>query len=318
MQVNSMLSRPRAAPRALLLSLLAASPLLWGFSSASMFETAADHGGGGGYTFVGSATSHELDCTSCHQGSTADGKLALASEPPGLFERGFVPGTTYAILVRLVSEVRGLEHNGACQPDIGGCNRNGFVAEFLGPDHQPAGQLCTDTGILRDQGCDGESGAQTTLFSGARAVSGVSLQQPQVCSPAVASDCIDIPALIQAGKTQDQIDQILLSSVKGKTSWYFRWKAPITSTAVAFHLGAVDGDGGTTVTPEHNDYFGDVTYAVHRTLYPEGMAPPAEQAACGAARVGSGATGLAFAGLAAVSLWLARIARRRTRKEADR
>lgn len=301
-----------------LLALLATTPWLWGFSSASMFEAAADHGGGGGYTYVGSATSHELDCTSCHQGSTPGGKLALASEPPGLFERGFVPGTTYAILVRLATEVRGLDHNGTCQPDVGGCNRNGFVAEFLGANQQPAGQLCTDSGVLTDQGCDGESGAETTLFSGARAVSGVSLQQPRVCNAAVTSDCIDVPALIQAGKTQDEVNQILLSSVKGKTSWYFRWKAPQTSTAVAFHLGAVDGDGGTAVTPEHNDYFGDVTYAVHRTLYPEGMAPPADQAACGASRVGNSATGLAFAVLAATSAWLAGTARRRTRKEADR
>ncbi len=317
LQRGSANPRPMAGHQAKLLVLLAAAPWLCGFSSVSMFEAAADHGGGGGYTFVGSPTSHDLDCTSCHQGSTAGGQLALASDPPGLFERGFVPGTTYAILVRLVAEVRGLDRNGTCQPDAGGCNRNGFVAEFLGGNHQPAGQLCSDTGQLSEQGCDSDSGAETTLFTGGRAVSGVSLQQPQACGGNLTSDCIDIQALIQAGKTQDEINQLLLASVKGRTSWHFLWKAPLTTTAVAFHLGAVDGDGGTQVTPEHNDYFGDATYSVHRTLYPEGMAPADQQAACGASPVGSPSSAHAGALLAAATAWLARIFRRRSRQEAN-
>ena len=268
------------------IGLTAVGPLLCGFSAGSSFETSADVGGGGGYTFVGSSTSHGLDCASCHQSNATSGRLSLASNPPGLFDRGFVPGTNYLIAVRLAQEVKGLDRNGTCEAEQGGCNRNGFVAEFLGQNGQPIGQLCTDNGVLSDQGCDNDAGKETTLFSGAKAVSGVSLEQPTICSGSAGQDppgCVDVAALQAAGKSQSEIDKILLSAVKGRTSWHFRWRAPQSGAAVAFHLGAVDGDGGVGTSPNLNDYSGDVVYAVHRSVPVEGSA--AEVAAgCGAAR----------------------------------
>lgn len=296
--------------------LAAVAPLLSGFSAGSSFETSADVGGGGGYTFVGSSTSHGLDCASCHQSNSTSGRLSLASNPPGLFDRGYVPGTSYLIAVRLAQEVKGLERNGACEAEQGGCNRNGFVAEFLGQNGQPIGQLCTDNGVLSDQGCDNDAGQETTLFSGARAVSGVSLEQPTICGSSAGQDppgCVDVAALQAAGKSQSEIDKILVSAVKGRTSWHFRWQAPQNGTPVAFHLGAVDGDGGIGTSPNLNDYNGDVVYAVHRAVPVEGAAVE-EAASCGAA--GPRPIGGWSAVLAAVSLTLS--ARRWSKKRRDR
>jgi len=264
-------------------ALAASTPFLVGFSAASMFETSADQGGGGGLTYVGSPTSHGLTCGACHQGGAAGGGLALASDPAGLFVTGFVPGTTYVIAVRLAPERKGMERNGACKAEQGGCNRNGFVAEFLAGNLDPAGKLCTDSGNLTDQGCDSDAGKETTLLSKARAVSGLSLAQPAICGPGVLGDCIDVAGLMAAGKTQDEVDQLLMAAVKGRTEWRFQWRAPQTLGPVSFRLGAVDGDGGTRVTDAHNDYYGDDVYVFDRTLWPEGM-QPVDSAGCVASR----------------------------------
>lgn len=297
--------------------LAAAAPLLCGFSAGSSFETSADVGGGGGYTFVGSSTSHGLDCASCHQSTATSGRLSLASNPPGLFDRGFVPGTDYLVAVRLAQEVKGLDRNGACEAEQGGCNRNGFVAEFLGQNGQPTGQLCTDSGVLSDQGCDNDAGQQTTLFSGARAVSGVSLEQPTICGSGGGQDppgCVDVAALQAAGKSQSEIDKILLSAVKGRTSWHFRWRAPQNSTPVAFHLGAVDGDGGVGTSPNLNDYNGDIVYAVHLSVPVEGSA--AEPApGCGASSPRSSQGWTAMLAAAVLALFARRLGRKKERTQ---
>lgn len=295
----------------LVVGLAALAPWLCGFSAGASFESSAEVGGGGGYTFVGSPTSHGLDCSSCHQGAASAGRLTLASSPPGLFDRGYVPGTTYLVAVRLAEEVKGLERNGACAAGQGGCNRNGFVAEFLGPQGQPSGALCTDSGVLGAQGCDNDAGQETTLFAGARAVSGVSLAQPQLCSGDPARDpqgCVDVAALQAAGKSQGEIDAALAAAVKGRTSWHFRWRAPQGSAPVAFHLGAVDGDGGPGALPGLNDYYGDVVYAVHRTLPAEGSAAEPE-AGCAAGAAASPASAWPWAA-ALAALWARRRAAR--------
>lgn len=285
-------------------------PFLSGFSAGAMFETSADLGGGGGLTYTGSATAHGLTCSACHQGAAPAGSLKLQSAPAGLFDDGFEPGTTYTISVQLSPEQKGLARNGACEAEMGGCNRNGFVAEFLNGNGLPAGQLCVDGGKWTGQGCDSDAGKQTTLFAYARAVSGVSLQQPEVCAPGgprrASSTCLDVDALLASGKTKAEVDQLLKSAVRGRTTWEFQWLAPQTSGAVAFHLGAVDGDGGTTLSPNHNDYYGDDVYVVAKTLWRKGTAPAAE-AGCSVARAGMSrdqaiAAGVLCAALA--MLWL--------------
>lgn len=285
------------------LALACLAPLLSGFSAGASFEASADVGGGGGYSFVGSSTSHGLDCASCHQSNATQGRLTLASNPPGLFDRGYVPGATYLVAVKLAEEVKGLERNGACQGEQGGCNRNGFVAEFLGPDGAPAGQLCTDSGQLLETGCDNDAGQETTLFGGARAVSGVSLEQPKLCdgaASAASGGCIDVAALQAAGKSKSEIDQVLLAAVRGRVSWHFRWRAPQGSAPVALHLGAVDGDGGVGSLPGLNDYYGDVVYAVHRSLPAQGADG---QAAQDPAAAGCGARAAAAPGSWLLALW---------------
>lgn len=265
------------------LLVLAAWPAFAGFSSAAAFEVSANLGGGGGMTFVGSPTSHALSCTACHQGPAPTGAVVINANSPRLFSAGYVPGERYEFAVLLKPERQGLDRNGACEADKGGCNRNGFVAEFLGGDGQPIGQLCTDSGDLTDQGCSEDSGHETSLFGSARAVSGLSQSQPAICGTGVTEDCIDVAALLAAGKTQDEVDQVLVAAVKGRTSWRFQWRAPNSTGPVYFHLGVVDGDGGTRVSADHNDYYGDDTYVVARTVWPEGMAP-AESTGCSTTR----------------------------------
>jgi len=259
--------------RYVLLSACVSGPLLAGFSSTSAFETSADLGGGGGFAFTGSGSSHGLSCASCHlPDGPATGRVGLVSDPPGLFVTGYVPGTTYRIGVNLDPERRGLDRNGHCEAQGGGCNRNGFVAEVLGPDLQPAGKLCTDSGFVSPSGCDGDSGQQTSLFNQGRAVGGISLEQPRLCGPAVTGDCIDVAGLLASGKSQDEVDDAIRAGVRGRTQWAFQWRAPDAPDPVAFHIGIVDGDGGTRISHDFNDYYNDDVYLATHVLWPEGVA----------------------------------------------
>ena len=261
------------------LSLLACAPILAGFSATSAFESSAEVGGGGGMAFTGSASSHGLSCKNCHQGTGAAGGVGLASVPPGLFSTGYVPDTVDRIAVRLQPERKGLDRNGKCVGHLGGCNRNAFVAEFLGKNAIPVGQLCTDSGVLGASGCDNESGTQTTLFSYGRAVGGISLKDPAICGGPVTADCVDV-----AGLSYDQAATAIGAAVTGRTAWEFQWRSPSDGQPVGFWLGVVDGDGGTRVTTDHNDYYGDDTYLISRTLWQNGHLPAATAGGCEAER----------------------------------
>ncbi len=297
-QVAAAARRLELRPGLALLALAAATPLLVGFSATAAFETSADLGGGGGMSFTGSPVSHGLTCATCHQGPAPTGGVGLASDPPGLFSKGFQRGALYRVTVRLSPERKGLDRNGKCTGHLGGCNRNAFVAEFLVDNGLPAGQLCTDTGVLSQSGCDNESGKETTLFSYARAVGGISMKDPELCGAGVTSNCLDL-----TGMSDEQAAAAIGAAVTARTNWTFQWRAPSASVPVQFWLGLVDGDGGTKVTTDHNDYFGDDTYLISRTLWPEGQEPPAAATGCGAARVPM--PGLGLVGLwTGLGLWL--------------
>ena len=270
---------------ALGLGLLVLYPLLTAFSDTAMFETSADKGGGGGLTFVGSQSSHGLTCVACHQHGSNTGGVSITSDPASLFAQGFVPGATYSITVHLDPERKGLERNGACAAEHGGCNRNGFIGEFLGGSLMPAGQLCTDSGTLTAEGCDGDVGQETMLLSHARAVSGLAIQEPVVCGPQVVGECLDVQAMLASGMSQADVDKALMAGVKGRTLWHFQWRAPTEASPVYFHLGAVDGDGGARVTEDHNDFYDDDVYLVSRTLWPIGN-EPTKVGGCAATRRG--------------------------------
>lgn len=290
------------------LGLLVLYPLLTAFSDTAMFETSADKGGGGGLTFVGSPSSHGLTCVACHQHGNNTGGVSISSDPASLFTAGFVPGATYAITVRLDPERQGLERNGACAAEHGGCNRNGFIGEFLGGSYLPAGQLCTDSGTLGADGCDGDVGHETMLLSHARAVSGLAIQEPVVCGPQVVGDCVDVQGMLGSGMTQADVDKALMSGVKGRTVWHFQWRAPLESSPVSFHLGAVDGDGGARVTEDHNDFYNDDVYLMSKTLWPIGD-EPTKVGGCAAARHGR----LDSMTLAAIAAIVALVLRNRRR-----
>ena len=259
-----------------------------GFSSTALFEEPASVGGGAGLPYTGSPTAHGLSCASCHQGAVRSDNVDLWSVPEGLFESGYVSGTTYTIHLRLSQEHRGLDRNGACPPHAGGCNRNGFVAEFLAAPGGTMGALCTDQGSWDETGsCLDPAGPTTALMAQKTAISGHSLAQPQVCSPSVVGDCVDVAAMQAAGASQAEIDAALVATVRGRTAWSFQWRAPLATESAApsgtFYLGVVDGDGGISVDPAHNDYFGDEVVLLQRDVYPVGHPPAAVATGCTAA-----------------------------------
>lgn len=257
-----------------------------GFSSTSLFDEPSSVGGGGGYAFTGSPTSHSMSCATCHQGTTRSDGIDLWSVPEGLFDVGYEPGQTYEIHIRLRQEVRGLGNNHACAAESGGCNRNGFVAEFLDSTHAPVGALCADGGTLGSDGsCSDSAGATTTLLASHAAISGNSLAQPVVCGNGVTTDCVDIAGMTAAGKSQAEINAALSAGVSGRTIWAFQWRAPGADVlATTMWLGAVDGDAGVSVDPAHNDFLGDEVLLVKQPLWARGHEPAAAASAACSAR----------------------------------
>ncbi len=73
--------------------------LVLAFSDPGAFLAPADLGGGGGNHFTGSPSSH-FDCTVCHD-RASDLKLEVASDPSGLFDKGYTPGQRYTLTFSL-------------------------------------------------------------------------------------------------------------------------------------------------------------------------------------------------------------------------
>lgn len=266
---------------------------LSGFSSDTTFDLEADQGGGGGYSYTGSPANHGMGCDQCHQGHVGELDAELFVDPPDLFSRGYVPGQVYQIQLRFAGERFGLERQGGCASGLGGCNRNGFVAEITDGNGASRGVLCpAGSPFLGDGSCADDSGTNTTLIAQRHAIGGQSLTAPVDCaSPgAVPGECIDFAGLAAQGKSQAEIAAIVNAAVHGSTSWTMQWRAPGGGTG-ALHLwvGMVDGDGGTTVDPAFNDYHGDGVLMAHLVI------PGSE---------GNGASGVGCdGGGAALGLW---------------
>ncbi len=293
--------------------------LLCGFSSSATFEADAMRGGGGGYLYTGSPQSHGMDCTNCHQGSSRSDGVTLWSEPAGLFETGYVADTTYVVHVKLDIERRGLTRQGACAHGLGGCNRNSFVAEWRDEAGAPAGTLCVDGATFGVAGCESDVGDETLLMAKGLAIGGHSQRKPRLCGGAIASDCIDVAALKASGASDADVNAAIVAAVRGRVQWRFQWRPAASATGpIRLFLGLVDGDGGTSVDPHHNDYQGDDVLMVDRVLRRQGdaVAPSPGCSASGRFGGASPTTGLdaldlgllgpALLGLGAVALLLLR------------
>ncbi|TNF35501.1 MAG: hypothetical protein EP329_06130 [Deltaproteobacteria bacterium] len=295
--------RSGAAPLVLLALMLA--PALVGFSSAPSFDLAADVGGGGGYTFTGSPVSHGMSCLECHQsdGRTPQAAVYVHAEPDTLFEEGYVAGQVYEITVHLTHEERGLDRNGGCTGGLAGCNRNLFVAELLDGGGTSAGVLCPDgIGFDAAGACEDQAGRRTSLLHGGAAVAGQSLVAPLDCSAAgaVPGACVDLVALQASGASQEQIAQAISEKVRGSTVWSFQWRAPDPPIGtIDLWLGAVDGDGGTTVDPRYADFAGDVAVVERFAIAPNGVSLGSSGGGCVGGGVGVGLWML-FVGLVGV------------------
>lgn len=284
--------RKGASALALLVAMMA--PALVGFSAATTFDLDAHVGGGGGYTFTGSPVNHGMSCLECHQanGPTETTNVYLHAEPNTLFDQGYVAGQVYEIKVFLTDESRGLERNGGCLGGAAGCNQNGFVAEIVDGGGAPIGTLCPD-GLTFDASgaCSDESGGRTTLLHDRGAISGQSLTEPTDCSApgAVAGQCVDIAGMQASGASQEQIAQAISQKVRGSTVWSFQWRAPDQPTGVLdLWLGAVDGDGGTTVDSRYADFAGDVAVVERFAIAPEGVSIGGASGGCVGGGLGVG------------------------------
>ncbi|GEM_PF-2424492 len=256
-------------------ALVAAAFTVWvvgsGYSSAALFETPASQGGGEGLLYTGSATSHGMHCGSCHQGDVRHSGAKVTADPASLFATGYEPAKRYTITVAIDAESRGLDRQGACEEGQGGCNRNGFMAELVGDHGAAIGTLCADGGTIGDNGCDQSSGKESSIVGGGKAVGGHSLKLPELCLEPGDTNCFDMAAQKAAGKTPAEINAALKAAIKGRTSWRFVWRAPDSSQPVNLFIGVVDGDGGNTVDPHHNDYVGDTVLLVNRRILREGQ-----------------------------------------------
>ena len=255
-----------------------------------------------------------MSCATCHQVSVRSDGVDLWSVPEGLFDVGYDPGQTYEVHVRLRQEQFGLSNNHACTAEAGGCNRNGFVAEFLSATHAPVGSLCADGGTFATDGsCSDSAGATTTLLASHAGISGNSQVQPKVCGNGVTTDCVDVAGMTAAGKSQAEINAALSAAVNGRTIWAFQWRAPPADVkAATLWLGAVDGNGGVSVDPAHNDFLGDEVLLLRQPLWARGFEPAASASGgCSAQPVqggprGHGSTALALLALAALMLMATR------------
>ncbi|HIA00563.1 MAG TPA: hypothetical protein EYN66_01395 [Myxococcales bacterium] len=252
---------------------------LTGFSDPAVFDISADDGGGGGYTFTGSARSHGMSCTVCHQGVQASSSVDFESTLPTLFTEGYVPGQIYELNVTLNNEQHGLDRNGMCAND-NPCNRNSFVLEMLGKDGKPVGRLCPKDGFSEDGNCSSDTANEISLIDGGNALVGDSLKAPKLCTPdLVDEECIDIVALRGQGRSEKEVNAIILAQVNGQTHWQFLWRAPLGDAGVVnFYLGLVDGDGGSSVDPAFGDYAGDSVTTIRGSLHPVGLVPNSSDA----------------------------------------
>ena len=262
--------------------LLLAPPLLMGFSSASSFDLAAELGGGGGYAFTGSPSSHGLSCAMCHQASgPSQATLSVHSLPAGLLENGYAPGQVYLIDVKLVGEARGLERNGGCPQGLAGCNRNGMAAEIVDDRGAPVGLLCPIGVGVDDNACPTDADFGTALIAGAHALVGQSQSAPELCGQPNAhpDTCLDVTALRAQGQSAEAIDALIRSQVHGSTSWRFAWRAPRGYRgSVRLWLAGVDGDGGVSFDPVYATYEGDTVMVRVLELRSQEAAPAAPAA----------------------------------------
>ena len=247
-----------------------------GYSSAVIFEMDAQLGGGGGYTFTGSQTSHWMSCKTCHQTTRPDIPVSIKSTPPGLIENGYEPNTQYLLEVSLVEEQLGMEFNGGCIEEDTPCNRNGMAIEFLVAGDKQAGILCPTAEDLVDGQCNVSTGKGGSLIREGAAIIGQTLEFPSICSPSNTDpDCLDVGKLSDEGKTQDEIEATISSMVRGKTNWNIVWQAPAAGTGfVGLFMGVVDGNGGRTYDPYYSDYVDDDVAIIRHELEEIGALNP--------------------------------------------
>lgn len=280
-------------------------PLLTAFSSATSFDLEAEFGGGGGYTYTGSPLSHGMTCETCHQNGGGDFVVELYSNPGGLLSAGYQPGQIYQITVKLVGERYGLDKQGSCAPHLGGCNRNAFVLDIVDGQGTAAGTLCpSGVAYAADGSCSEESGVGTTLLGQRGAIGGQSLTAPLDCAAtgAVPGQCVDVAGLRAAGKTDTEIYAAISAAVRGSTSWTFQWRAPASDEGDKhLYIGVVDGNGGTTVDPTYNDYFGDGVVMADAVV-PSQSSVSSTRPGCSAGGAATTVWGL-LSGLAAMFLW---------------
>ena len=216
-----------------------------GFPTGSQFDgDPLASAGGGGEHFTGAPGFPMATCATCHINPARKLEVRLESDDPSLFSLGYQPGTTYHLAVKLVGEHLGLQYDAGGERcgDLGGdyqpCNSNGFALEADNLYGNPVGALCP---ALPSGGCVRPRGA-TTMVS------------------------MDTIAIHSTGYIEST-DNLPAGTENGATQWSFYWTAPPGGTGpVSFHIGAVDGNGGTGTAEISADVFGDDVVEAHITV----------------------------------------------------
>jgi hypothetical protein len=172
--------------------------------------------GAEGVFYTGGLVDSKLRCSSCHiDNRKLQGKISVEIDTKPAWrdqdgERGYEPGRTYDVTVRMIGEHRG-----------DGTDNNGMTLTIEDREGATAGVFIADVG--------GRSDSEACLLSGAE--NPLLVEPTQTQTTAILADC---RAVVSIARARDE---------QPRTRWHFKWIAPAAGTGdVVIYLGTVDGD----------------------------------------------------------------------------
>jgi hypothetical protein len=200
-----------------------------------------------GVYFTGAARFASQTCASCHTGGPGKVGLRLNTSDSDLFAVGYQASTVYKLQVELTNEQEGLAFSTSTCTDPPGpkdtyaylqCNNNNFALEV-----DDANEVA-----LRGRFCASQPSVSGGVVSCPNA-------DPFGDVTQVATD----GTAIFGNRTYDPNDTKTVTR-NGATTWEFFWVSPPAGSGpVTFHIGAVDGNGGTGIAANDQDPYGDDT-----------------------------------------------------------
>lgn len=207
---------------AAVLAVLFASAPAHAFLASTEYEARSWDGGGDGRAFTGARRWRGYSCVVCHVPASSPPRLVLSSDPPELLtDRTYEPGVRYIVEVEIFPEALlpaeawdGMTPQG-----------NGFGAELVGGDGQPAGVI---SGCTEGIPCRGPGDVRDTC-------------DPDLCDEGEPPTTPSVQRVAEG--------TAVVSQAMETTSWSFSWIAPEAGAGdVTLHVAGLDGDSDRDLT----------------------------------------------------------------------